>query len=65
MGSYFRLLGKWCVLTQISSTRRCEEWFLLEKIGEQEGDSDFSWVNFKVLEGHPSRDVQKALGIQS
>lgn len=27
---------------------------------EQEGDSDVGCVNFEVLEGHPSRDVQKA-----
>lgn len=38
---------------------------MLEKAGEEEGDSDFSDfsdVNFDVLEGHPIRNVQEAFG---
>lgn len=37
----------------------------MEKAGEQEGDSDFSDfsdVNFDVLEGHPIRNIQEAFG---
>lgn len=61
-------LGNWVngiLLTELSNTRQCGERFLLETVGEQEGDSDVGCVNFKILEGYSSRDVQKVLGIQS
>lgn len=32
---------------------------MLEKAGEQEGDSDFTSINFEILEGHLSRNVEK------
>lgn len=35
---------------------------MLEKAGKQDREIDFSCVNFEVLEGCPSRDVQKAFG---
>lgn len=40
--------------------RRCDE--QLKGWVTRERESDFSHVNFEVLEGHPIRDGQKAFG---